>query len=426
MLSRNDNELLTRVGPGTPMGNLMREYWTPLMHSVDLPERDGPPVRVRILCENLIAFRDSSGNVGLMANACPHRGASMFFGRNEEDGLRCVYHGWKFDVSGQCTDMPNEPAESNFRHKIRLQSYPCREVNGIIWTYMGSRPTPPPFPEHGFGMVDEAHRGQLKYVRECNWMQALEGDIDTAHLGFLHVSFSPRQPGPTRTGPIPDFTSDKAPTLHVVNTDIGVMYGARRNRAEGDYYWRVSQFLMPIYTSIPGFGGRQSCKIWVPIDDENTLVWEPNWSMRAPLTPDQLKGWINRVPPSGFLPDTTDWNGRFRFVAREANDFHLDRERQRTVNFTGFEESNPIQDGGIQVTMGHIFDRTKEHMGTTDATIIQVRKRLLEAAKALRDEGITPPGVDMPELYHLHGCEMNLPEGANWTEACKDMIAEMA
>ena len=216
MLTRDDNELMCRVGPGTPMGNLLREYWIPALHSTDLPERDGAPQRIRLLNENLIAFRDTSGRVGIVANACPHRGASMFFGRNEEDGLRCVYHGWKFDVEGTCTDMPNEPAESNFRHKIHLTAYKVNEQNGIVWVYMGPRETPPPMPEQGFALVDEKHRGALKYQRDCNWVQALEGDIDTAHLGFLHVTFAGRPESANRVAQLLTFTRDKAPALRVV------------------------------------------------------------------------------------------------------------------------------------------------------------------------------------------------------------------
>src|SRR5215831_6980073 len=154
MLSNEENDLLCRVGPGTPMGNLMREYWIPAIRSDELPSPDCPPLRVRLLGEDLIGFRATSGAVGLMQNACPHRGASMFFGRNEEEGLRCVYHGWKFDTAGQCIDMPSEPAESNFRTKIRATAYPCIERNGAIWAYLGSREAPPQLPDLEANMVE--------------------------------------------------------------------------------------------------------------------------------------------------------------------------------------------------------------------------------------------------------------------------------
>src|SRR5687767_12363673 len=185
MLTKEDNETLTRIGPGTVMGDFLRQYWQPILLDWELPEPDCAPLRVRLLGEDLIAVRTTSGKVGLLGNHCPHRGASLFFGRNEEDGLRCVYHGWKFDVHGTCVDMPSEPAESNFKNKVRVLAYPVRERNGIVWTYMGPRSDPPPLPELPPNLAEESN----VWIRleECNFMQALEGDIDTVHFGFLHA-----------------------------------------------------------------------------------------------------------------------------------------------------------------------------------------------------------------------------------------------
>ena len=185
MLSKQDNDVLCRVGPGTPMGTLMRQYWVPVFMSSELPSPDCPPQRLRILGENLIGFRTTSGDVGLVANACPHRGASMVFGRNEEEGLRCVYHGWKFDVTGACIDMPSEPAESNFKNKVRTKAYPAHERQGVIWAYMGPREVPPELPMLEATMVD-GQRPAL-CMMEANWLQTVEGDLDTVHLGFLHL-----------------------------------------------------------------------------------------------------------------------------------------------------------------------------------------------------------------------------------------------
>src|SRR3954452_4121562 len=187
MLSIQDNETLCRVGKGTPMGDLMRQYWLPALRSDELPSPDCPPMRLRLLGENLIAFRTTSGAVGLIQNACPHRGASMFFGRNEEEGLRCVYHGWKFDTTGACVDMPSEPAEANFKTKVRARAYRCVERNGIVWTYMGSREEPPALPDLEVNIVPDTTTRAMKVLRYCNWMQSLEGDIDTSHLSFLHL-----------------------------------------------------------------------------------------------------------------------------------------------------------------------------------------------------------------------------------------------
>src|SRR3982751_776688 len=188
MLTREENELLTRVGPGTPMGNLLRRYWLPAMLAEEVPTPESPPIRVRLLGEDLVAFRDTYSQVGLIAANCPHRGASLFFGRNEEGGIRCVYHGWKFDTSGQCVDMPSEPAESNFKSKIKATAYPCREQGGLIWTYMGPLAEPPGLPELEFTLVPDEQRYISKRYQPTSFAQALEGEIDQSHVSFLHSS----------------------------------------------------------------------------------------------------------------------------------------------------------------------------------------------------------------------------------------------
>jgi phthalate 4,5-dioxygenase len=187
MLHNEENEILCRVGPGTPMGNLYRQYWFPGMPSYELPGPDCAPIRVRFLGEDLVAFRDTAGRPALVVNACPHRGASLFFGRNEEEGLRCVYHGWKFDVEGNCVDMPSEPAESNFKSKVKVKAYPCREVNKMIWVYMGPREAPPPFPKFEvLTLPDEQVVEARIMMEEANWFQNIEGDIDSVHIDYLH------------------------------------------------------------------------------------------------------------------------------------------------------------------------------------------------------------------------------------------------
>src|SRR5579859_5577327 len=235
MLSREENELLTRVGPGTPMGAFLREYWLPALLSSELPAPDSDPVRVVLLGEKLIAFRDSSGRVGLMAHSCPHRGASLFFGRNEESGLRCVYHGWKFSIDGTCVDMPNEPAESDFKQKVRAVAYPTRERGGVVWAYMGPREVPPPLPDIPANMVE--HGTQLfAFQIEGNWLQILEGDIDTTHASFLHY-------GGLRAEDQPPGTFSEYQLRHrhaafeVVDTEAGAVYGARRPGRDGHAYW---------------------------------------------------------------------------------------------------------------------------------------------------------------------------------------------
>src|SRR2546422_7486121 len=245
MLSPEENDLLTRVGPGTPMGELMRQYWIPALMSSELPAPEGPPLRLRLLGENLIAFRTISGKVGLLAHACPHRGASLFFGRNEAEGLRCVYHGWKFDVAGRCVDMPTEPADSTYAQKVRARAYPCVERNGIVWTYMGPREVPPPLPEHPGNLLPGAR--YQKYVRACNFMQALEGDIDTVHASFLHgghIRLEDTVPGSVTYYA----TKQRDAKMEVAEHEIGCTYGAYRPAEADTDCWRIGHFLLPFFT----------------------------------------------------------------------------------------------------------------------------------------------------------------------------------
>jgi len=404
------------------MGDLMRQYWIPVLQSADLPEKDGAPMRVRLLGENLVAFRDTEGRIGLLDHVCPHRCASLFYGRNEENGLRCLYHGWKFDAAGRCVDIPNEPPGSGFGGQIRATAYPCVEKNGIVWTYLGpDRDRPPPLPELGWALVAPDRRGALRYQRACNWLQALEGDFDSSHLSFLHLAFDPNLQGTAsdKKAGIEYYRNlarmDKRPVLEVRDTEGGVMYGARRDADAGKVYWRVTQFLLPFYTSVPGYGGKNRDKAWVPLDDEHTMVWEPHWSSSRELSPEEQKGWKDRVGPSGFLPNTNDWLGQWRLAANADNDYLQDRQRQKNVNFSGMENVTPIQDGAMQESMGAICDRTGEHLGASDAAIVRLRRRLLQAAKALA-RNKTPPGVRNPELYRRHGDQLLLEAADPWFE----------
>jgi nitrite reductase/ring-hydroxylating ferredoxin subunit len=416
------------------MGALMREYWIPVLQSEDLATADGDPLRVRLLGEDLIAFRDTSGKVGLLAHNCPHRGASLFFARNEEGGLRCVYHGWKFDTSGACVDMPNEPAESDFRTRVTAVAYPCVERNGIVWTYLGPRATRPPLPELGWALVPAEHRQSLRYARACNWLQALEGDIDSSHVNYLHRSFS-QQPGAGLPNVFARTEEDRrnfallrghgTPKLQVLDTDVGVTYGAMRPADSDNEFWRITQFLLPFYTSIPGTTSMGSAKAWVPLDDEHTMIWEPSWSLTGSALPEEDRGGrAGRVPKSGYKPATTQPQSRWVFAENAGNDYGIDRQRQKTVNYTGMDDSNPLQDGAIQETMGAILDRTIEHLGSADAMIIRVRRRLLETVGA-HAEGTVPPGVNQPQAYRRRGVQLTLTPGANWYRLTEEMVHEV-
>ena len=418
MLSATDNDLLTHVGPGTLMGDLMRQYWMPAIQSAELPDPDGDPVRLRLLGENLIMFRDTAGRVGLLANSCPHRGASLFYARNEDGGMRCEYHGWKYDVNGKCVDMPSEPAESNFRDKVRARAYPCVERAGMIWVYMGPREIPPPLPNFEWAGLPESHYSVIPFLRECNWMQALEGDIDTSHLYFLHGRLDPEDPPSVGA-----WHDDKHPHLEVVHTDYGMVYGASRDEDENTTYWRITQFGFPIFTLFPANDdGSVPGHMWTPLDDSHTMVWTVIWNPVMPMSetsyPSQVIGRGDRA----HLPNTTDWLGRWRMQANKTNDYEVDREMQRTKNFTGIA-TIPMQDQAVVESMGDVYDRTNEHLGTSDTMVIQVRRRLIQAARDLRDHGTIPPGVDNPEWYRFRSASGTLPKGDSWVEGFAEWMA---
>jgi phthalate 4,5-dioxygenase len=417
MLSKDDNERITRVGPGTPVGELMRQYWVPAMLSSELPTPDSDPVRVLLLGERLIAFRDTNGQVGLIQNNCPHRGASLFFGRNEECGLRCVYHGWKFDVTGQCIDMPNEPAESDFKHKVKATAYPCQERGGVVWAYLGPRSTPPPLPDLEGNMAPGATA--WAYQQAANWFQILEGHIDTVHAGILHYgSLKPEDQPP---GTFSEYQlRDRTARFEVIDTDAGAAYGAYRPAAPGMTYWRIAQFLFPSFSMAPpgvlGLAKRNACE--VPMDDHHTITYQMSVSRGRPGS-----GPLGQGLPV-VLPNTTDWYGRFRTELNPTNDFLIDREVQRrNEGFAGFTGIKGIamQDAAVTTSMGPIYDRTREHLGSSDAMVIRVRRLVIAAVKAHMEHGVVPPGVDNPEAYRVRSGGVLLPEGADWVEATREL-----
>ncbi len=411
MLSPEENELLTRVGPGTAMGATLRRYWLPAALSEELPEPDCPPVRVRLLGEDLIAFRDTSGQVGLLGAYCPHRRAPLFFGRNEEHGLRCMYHGWKFDRAGACVDMPNEPAESTFRFKIHHTAYPCEERGGIVWAYLGPPQKRPGLPGLEWLRAPAGCAHVSKTFEECNYLQALEGGVDSSHSSFLHHDRSRARPQATlsyrgRSG---------APRLEVLTTEYGFTYASIRHlRDERQNYVRVYQFVMPFYQlrAFEGYQGRPLLQghIWVPLDDEHTYVY--NWLCAAddaPLPPALVEE-VEREAGSG--PD--DLLPGYRLKRNKANDYLIDRALQRAGNSIGVRGIN-TQDFALQEGMGPIVDRSQEHLGSSDLAIITTRRLLLQAARDVAAGG-DPLGVDTGDL-RVRPAEMLLPEGAPWAEA---------
>jgi phthalate 4,5-dioxygenase len=416
MLSQADNERVTRTGPGTPMGRAMRRYWIPALLSSELPTPDSDPVRVPLLGEQLIAFRDTNGQVGLIQNNCPHRGASLFFGRNEEQGLRCVYHGWKFDTQGNCIDMPNEPAESDFKHKVQATAYPTRERNGVVWAYLGPGEAPP-LQTQEWMRVPVENLDVCRHLGEANWLQLLEGGIDTAHSSFLHRSFT-RANGRDTQGYRARST---APKLEVVLTEYGYTYaGIRALPGEDRSYVRVYQFVLPFHQmrAFEGFLGHSliSGHIWVPADDETTWVW--SWTYTAggePLPAEVIEA---EKRSGGRLPGDVV-PGTFRFRRNRDNDYLIDRQLQKTGNYTGIDVI-AAQDQAVQESMGPIYDRSREHLGTSDVAIIAARRLLLQACRDVED-GKDPLGSRL-ETVTARPAEVVLPATDSWLAAMREQL----
>ena len=417
MLKREQNELLTRTGPGTPMGELFRRYWIPILLSWELPEPDCPPVRVKVLSERLIAFRDSSGKLGLIDEFCAHRGVSLWFGRNEENGIRCPYHGWKYDVNGQCMEVPSEPAESGFCQKIKLTSYPMIEKGGVIWTYMGPKDTMPPDPEYEFATVPANQTYMSKRLQECNWLQALEGGIDSSHVSFLHRGALNSDPLFKGAKGNQYNLRDSAPKFEVVESEGGLLIGARRNAEEGNYYWRITQWVMPFFTVIPPRADHPiHGHFWVPIDDENCFAWSYDYHPTRPLSADEVK-----AMDDGYGVHVKLIPGTFRPVQNKDNDYLMDRTGQKEGrSFSGIE-GFAMQDASVQESMGPIQDRTKENLVSTDNGIIMARHKLMRAANALVKNGTLPAGRD-PQHHRVRSASVILPPGVPFKDAAKDAL----
>lgn len=403
MLSREDNDLLTRVDRGTPLGELFRRYWIPALLSEEIAAPDGAPVRVRLLGEDLVAFRASDGKIGLLAEHCSHRGTSLFFGRNEECGLRCIYHGWKFDTEGNVLDTPAEPAGSQLKNKIRHTAYPCAEAGGIIFAYLGTKEHQPIFPRYPWLGVPQTQIYIAKSWLECNYLQGLEGDCDSAHLGFLHRMFKPdaRREFLNFSAQAPDFEFDEL--------DCGVRAAALRQTGDGGTYARISHFIMPCIGAVP-VGSMVSGKLdgfkavyQVPSDIQNTWRYDVFFKWSRPFgTEDSSK---------------RDFVGAdYKKLRNRRNNYLQDRAMQKSVNFSGITEFLN-QDACATESMGPVVDRSVEHLGASDAFIIQVRRFIQRAVKELQ-AGRPAPGAifaaDRNDMSHLRCEAATLPAQVSW------------
>ena len=385
-MNREMAETLVRVGPDAPMGKLMRRYWVPILSSSEIEEPDGAQVRVKILGERLLAFRDSAGRPGLIDEFCAHRGASLYFGRNEECGIRCSYHGWKFDLTGQCVELPSVP---ELAPKMRIKAYPCIEVGGLVWAYMGPPGTAPDPPGLEWCSLPESHRYTSKRLQECSWLQALEGGIDTTHASWVHRFELDIDPMHREAVANKYIKADRNAVFEVDEMPHGLSIYGRRNGEPDSYYWRVTQYLFPWFTLIPPFGPHPlGGHIWVPIDDENCWAWSINFYPDKALSDEERheledgKGIHVKYEP-----------GTFRPLANKDNDYLIDRRAQKEKRSFSGVEGFSVQDASLQESMGPIQDHSREHLVATDKPIALARRMLYRAAIGLA-RGEEPPALN--------------------------------
>lgn len=415
MITREENELLCRVEGDAPMGQLMRRHWLPVCLAEEVSEPDGDPVRARLLGEPLVVFRDSYGNVGVLDERCPHRGASLVLGRNEEGGLRCLYHGWKMDVNGGVLEMVSEPNAERMRANIKHTAYPVKEWGGMIWTYLGAPETMPEFTPPPWAPREDARVSIAKVVLPCNWAQILEGAIDSAHSSSLHSS----DMVPAKVDSAKATSSmwlrpstDKAPRMQVERAGYGFRYAAIRrpivNEEETDYI-RTTVFVAPNTVLIPPNNLYNVANVNVPMDDTTTAFYFIAWG--HPSKTPETETWRK------FLRQTVgvDLDSRYRPLRNTENNFWQDRQAMRAGNFTGIK-GFPNQDVAMWVTMGPIADRTRDRLGASDMAVTQFRRQMIEAARdfAAGKEAIGTGSNRIPS--RICSFQAIVPKTTDWRE----------
>lgn len=400
MLSREDNELICRTGPGTPMGRVLRRYWHPCLLSSELPDNDGSPVRVRLLGEDLVAFRDSEGAVGLLGERCPHRGASLYYGINQESGLMCIYHGWKFDSQGRCMEMPSDVPGSRFHEKVWATAYPCLESAGMVWTYMGPPELQPPPPDFLFNRLPPSQVIAVRVPVYCNYLQSIEGNVDSSHLGTLHRRYSDWALEPDETDrpgtPSPNLRSyllarHRYALIHVQDTAYGFRLIGIRPTDAGHQHLRITSHVFPVCSMIasPGLGGGSF--FIVPTDDENCMRFFVRHNADRPFTAAERESTtVENVVMDPAAPQ--------RRLKRLDNDYLIDRAAQKTALIAGILP-NAEQDYAVTESMGAICDRTREHLYSADGAIVRLRQLMVRAAKGI-DEGVDLPALDPRIPFH--------------------------
>jgi phenylpropionate dioxygenase-like ring-hydroxylating dioxygenase large terminal subunit len=425
MLSRENNELLCRVGPGTAMGALMREYWIPALPATEFPGPDSAPKRMRLLGENIVMYRDTKGRMGAIAEACPHRGASLYFGRNEECDIRCAYHGWKFDLDGNCIDAPTEPMErrARFQATIKARAYPCRDVNRMVWIYMGARPSPPPFPAFEVNTLPYDHVAEPAIMmEEANWLQNMEGDLDSAHLNFLHRRLKADSPKPEIGirgfwSPDPD-----PPVLDVQPTGYGAYYTAKRRYRNNEDWHRINQFIFPFHTMITVGDGSVGLRSFVPLDDHYAMLITHGANPTRPLDENEIGARAFSFEAlGGHVERSNDPRGYFLTKANKRNDYMRDQHIEKETMFSGIPFIGNLQDRAMTELMcgadgEPLYDRTQEHLGSSDAQVALVRRQLLEVVVAHRDQGRLPANVEDVTLDRVRFASHIFPAGADWRQ----------
>ena len=435
MLTAEENATLTQTGPGTPMGDVFRSYWLPALLSRELPAPDCPPRRVKLLGEDFIAFRDSTGKAALVEPRCPHRGASLFFGRNEECGLRCAYHGWKFDAAGRCVDIPTVTADiaERLKPRARIRALATAEAGDIVWAWFGAG-EPPALPDFEFAAVPAEQRFVGKKLQQCNWAQACEGGLDTAHFSYLHAGMrdgekvglhevdGTRRPGenePPRLARLRWMIDDGAPRFTVLPHAAGMLLCAARTAPDDQLYWRMTQFLMPNHSLTPGNFPEDTslANTWMPIDDASCWIFCYAWHPDRPIGDSER---TRLAAGSGIFAEVDE---HYVPVRRRENDYLIDRDAQRRRSFTGIDGISE-QDQAIADSQGLIADRTRELLGQTDLGVVRFRQAVLSAAAEVA-AGRTPLGADQPRAYRVRSGDAVATKDAALRNVVRDRFGEL-
>ncbi len=414
-MTPEENDLLCRVEGAAPMGQIMRRHWIAACLSEEVAEPDGPPLRARLLGENLVVFRDSKGRLGVLDELCAHRRASLVFARNEDCGLRCLYHGWKFDVEGNVVDLASEPPGSTVPQRIKQKAYPACEAGGFVWTYMGPPEEMRAFEPPAFAPTADVRVSATKVRVRCNWAQILEGQIDSAHSSSLHSSdMVPAQVDGAKATDVNWLrpSTDKAPRFQIERTSYGFRYAAIRrpinNEATHDYI-RTTVYIAPFTALIPPNNVHNVATLLTPEDDHNTIFYFIAWNGadKPGIAPDAWRKF-------NVLEWGVDVDANFNGARNASNLYRQDRAAMKSGNFTGIS-GIPNQDIAMWESMGTITDRSQERLGASDVAVAAFRRLMVEAAQAMRDGG-PAIGTTGPHIPHasISSFEGVMPKSVSW------------